>query len=292
MAFLEITSATYGGADCTEILKSKIKGDTLILRVDNSIMGDTLVGQVKFLQIEGKCGETEFNERVREGDVFRMPKSTNKKLGIWYSNDQTGHPCIKKSLESIQIASQNKADIITCVWNRIENNPFHEIISWNRSSSHLNQLLQILQCIFTAKTMGNYDYVSFLEHDVMYGEGYFDFPEFERGEIWTNMNYGGINRTGWQNRKQNDEPMHQMTMRIEDALEHFLGILDNALVTNSGMIEDQVLIRKQWYAENQSIHINHGSHFTSHFTIYDTEDTYKEHMYWANHNDYLYLFNG
>ena len=179
---------------------------------------------------------------------------------------------------------------MTCVWNRIENNPFHQIFSWNQSSSHLNQLLQILQCIYTAQTMGEYKYVSFLEHDVMYPVGYFDYPEFDMGEVWTNVNFAGINREGWQHKGQNDEPMHQMTMRIEDALEHFHGILGNALTTNSGLIETQILNRKQWNAANPAIHINHGSHFTSHFNIYRKDNTYTSHPYWGEHSAYLHLF--
>ncbi len=285
-----ITKAEYGGVDCTEIIQSKIKGNTLALRVDNSIVGDTMPGVVKYLEITGELGGNLFSEKVREGDTFVYPKSTNRRLGIWYSNDQTNHPAVKKSLETIKIAAENKADIITCVWNRIENNPFTEIISWNRSSSHLNQMLQILQCIHTAKTMGEYDYVSFLEHDVMYAEGYFDYPAFERGAVWTNMNYGGINRDGWQEKGQRDEPMHQMTMQIDDAIQHFSYILPNALVTNSGMIETQTMERKQWEAPNQSIHINHGSHFTSHYNIYRKDNLSLIHPYWGKHSDYHHLF--
>jgi len=287
---MEIIKATYGGVDCTEIIQSKVKGKRIVLRVDNGIIGDTIPGVVKYLEIIGELEGEVFEEKVKEGDTFVYPKSTNRRLGIWYSNDQTNHPAVKKSLETIKIASENKADIITCVWNRVENNPFTEIISWNRSSSHLNQMLQILQCIHTAKTMGEYDYVSFLEHDVMYAEGYFDYPEFERGAVWTNMNYGGINKDGWQEKGQRDEPMHQMTMRIEDAIEHFNLILPNALVTNSGMIETQTMERKQWEAPNQSIHINHGNHFTSHYNIYRKDNLSKEHKYWGKHSDYHHLF--
>ena len=49
-----ITKATYGGVDCTDLIQSKIKGDTLILRADNNLIGDTMVGVVKYLQIEGE----------------------------------------------------------------------------------------------------------------------------------------------------------------------------------------------------------------------------------------------
>ena len=258
----------------------------MIVRVDNNIIGDTHIGVVKFLEIEIN-GEF---YKVKEGDTFTYPKSKHNKLGIWYSNDTTNHPAVIKSLETIQKAAEGKADIVTCVWDRIPSNPFHEVISWNRSSSHLNQLLQILQCIYVGQTINEYQYVSFLEHDVMYGEGYFDYPEFDRGAVWTNMNYGGINRDGWQHRGQNDEPMHQMTMRTEDAIEHFQSILGNALVTNSGMIETQTLKRLQWESPNQSIHINHGSHFTSHYSIYRKDNVFNEHPYWGEHLEYLHLF--
>jgi hypothetical protein len=283
---MEISKATYGGADCLQKIKSLISNDRLVLRADNNLIGDTNPGVVKWLKLEIN-GES---YDIREGDTFVYPKPTTNRLGIWYSNDQRNHPAVKKSLETIQKAAEGKADIVTCVWNPIESNPFHQVMSWNKSSSHLNQLLQILQCIYVGKTINEYRYVSFLEHDVMYGEGYFDYPDFERGAVWTNMNYGGINRDGWQHRGQDDEPMHQMTMRIEDALEHFHSILGNALVTNSGMIETQTLTRKQWFAANPSIHINHGSHFTSHFSIYQKHNTYREHPYWGSHSHYHHLF--
>jgi hypothetical protein len=286
MSSLKINRATYGGSNCLEKVKSLVKNDKLILRVSNEIIGDPQPGVLKYLEIEVNG----ILEKIKEGDTFVYPKSTTNKLGIWYSNDTTNHPAVQKSLETIKKASEGKADIITCVWNSIPNNPFYQITSWNRSSSHLNQLLQILQCIYVGKTMGEYEYVSFLEHDVMYGEGYFDYPNFSKGEVWTNMNYEGINKEGWQYRGQNDEPMHQMTMKVEDALQHFHSILGNALVTNSGMIEDQKFVRKQWECKNPSVHINHGSHFTSHFSIYRKDNTYKIHPYWGEHSQYHYLF--
>jgi hypothetical protein len=148
-----------------------------------------------------------------------------------------------------------------------------------------------MQCLYSAKEMYSYEYVSFLEHDVMYPEGYFDYNDFESGQVLTDMNYGGINKEGWQHRGQSDEPFHQMTMRFDDALKHCESILPNALRTNSGMIETQTMKRIQWESTNQSIHINHGIHFTSHNSIYKRNDTFIEHPYWGNHNNYTYLFN-
>ena len=279
-----ITKATYGGIDCTKLIQDKVISDKLFVRSNNDIIGDPSVGELKFLElhIDGKI------HRVREGYAFTYPTSDNRKLGIFYSNNNNHviWPAIYKSLETIKEASEGVADIVVCTWEHMDNVPFYQMRSWYKSQSHLNQLLQILQCLYTAKEMGKYDYVSFLEHDVLYPKGYFDYPEIAKGWVLTNMNYGGICKDGWQKRKQNDEPFHQMTMHLEDAIDHCLKILPNALVTNSGMIESQTLKRAQWMSENEAIHINHGVHFTSHNSIYDKNNLTLNHPYWGSHSNY------
>ena len=289
---MKITKATYGGADCTDLIQSKVSGDRLIIRSSNDLIGDTMVGQVKYLEIEGELGGNLFSEKVREGTLLTLPKTKHNRLGIFYSNNNNHSiwPAIYKSLDTIKTAAEGKADIVSCMWNPMPDNPFHQIHSWYQSQSHLNQLLQIMQCLYSAKEMHDYEYVSFLEHDVMYAEGHFDFPDFEKGQVLTNMNYGGINRDGWQYRGQSDEPFHQMNMRFDDAIKHCESILPNALRTNSGMIETQTMKRIQWESPNQSIHINHGVHFTSHNSIYRKDNLYTQHPYWGQHSDYLHLF--
>jgi hypothetical protein len=284
-----IVRATYGGVDCKNVLQSKIISGKIVIRSNNDIVGDPAVGNVKYLEVEFEDGHVEV---VREGGTLVYPKSENRKLGIFYSNNNNHKiwPAINKSLETIKEASEGVADIVVCTWEHMPNVPFQQLNSWYKSQSHLNQLLQIMQCLYTAKTMGEYDYVSFLEHDVMYPKGYFDFPDFFSGEVLTNMNYGGVCMRGWQKRKQDDEPFHQMTMRLDDAIEHCLSILPNALITNSGMIETQKLKRSQWNCENEAVHINHGVHFTSHNSIYDKENLTEIHPYWGEHDKYKNLF--
>lgn len=286
---MKITKATYGSVDCTNILQNKIVADKLVIRANNDIIGDPAVGQTKYLEIEFGDG---FQVKIKEGDTFVYPESKNQKLGIFYSNNNNHSiwPAIYKSLDTIKDASEGVADIVVCIWEPMPNIPFYQINSWYKSQSHLNQLLQIMQCLYTAKTMGQYEYVSFLEHDVMYPKGYFDFPDFAVGQVLTNMNYGGVCKDGWQKRKQDDEPFHQMTMRLDNAIAHCLEILPNALVTNSGMIETQKLKRIQWGCNNQPVHINHGVHFTSHNSIYDKNNLTETHPYWGNINEYKNLF--
>jgi hypothetical protein len=289
---MRIINATYGGVDVKGIVESKIKGDALVLRSSNSVFGDTSVGNIKYLQIEAELGGKIYNETVKEGGLLTIPKPTNNKLGIFYSNNTnpTIFPAIRASLRSIEKAAEGKADIYTCMWRSEPQNPFREMLAWTNTQSHLNQLLQIMQLLYSAREVHPYEYVSFLEHDVLYGEGYFDYPDFEGGKVLTNMNYMGMCTEGYQPLGQRDEPFHQMTMRFEDAILHCQDILVNALITNSGMIEAQTLERIQWESINPSIHINHGHHFTSHYNVYKKDSMFSEHPYWGNHSDWLYLF--
>ena len=47
-----INKATYGGQDCKNILQNRILADKLVIRVNNDIIGDPVVGEVKYLEIE------------------------------------------------------------------------------------------------------------------------------------------------------------------------------------------------------------------------------------------------
>ena len=283
---MKIKKATYGLVECIEKIQNKVNGGKLIIRSSNDIIGDTQPGVVKYLELEIENEGIVSNHQIKEHDLFVFPESKNKRLGIFYSNNNTPSifPAIISSLNSIEKAALGKADIITCMWHHEPKNPFPEFISWTHTSSHLNQLLQVMQLLYQAKEIGDYEYVSFLEHDVLYPEGYFDFPDFEEGVVLTNMNYIGINSSGFQPLGQKDEPFHQMTMRFSEAIRHCESILSNALVRNCGLIEPQNLVRKQWNCVSPSIHINHGKHFTSHYSIY-TNNIFEYDNYWGNHKD-------
>lgn len=282
---MKIIKATYGNKDCTEKLQSKVKGNSLIIHANNSIIGDPQVGVVKYLKVEAEIDGKIINESVKEGGLLVLPKTTKDRMGIFYSNNNNPiiFPAIQASLKSIEKAAGSNVDIYTCMWNHEPANPFIEYIAWTKTSSHLNQLLQIMQLLYSAREVNpNYKYVSFLEHDVLYGEGYFDYPDFPNGEIWTNMNYMGLNKDGYQPLGQRDEPFHQMTMHFDDAIKHCEKILPNALIINSGLIEPQYMKRVQWKSANPSIHINHGLHFTSHYNIYKKTGIFQDDPYWGN----------
>lgn len=223
-------------------------------------------------------------------DTESRERNGTMKLGIFYSNNNKPETqaTIKRSLQTIKIAAKGKADVITCFWQPQEENPFPEHIAWTRTYSHLNQLLQIMQLLYIARNTKQYDSVSFLEHDVLYPEDYFDYELPKSKEMLCNMNYIGMNRNGFQKLNQKDRPFHQMTMRFNDAIEHCESILVNALITNSGNIEPQLETINR-HTKNPSVHVNHGYHFTSHFSIYSKE-TVEEDNYWGHIDNYKGLF--
>ena len=291
---LVINKATYGGADCTEQISKLTKKGKLSVKANNDIIGDPIHGQVKKLIVDYILNGESLSKEVLEGNYLKIQSKSNSRLGIFYSNNTNPKtfPAIEKSLETIEKAADGVADIITCVWNPIPNNPFVELTSWMQSGGHLNQLMQIMQCLYYARQTGEYEWVSFLEHDVMYPEDYFKFKDDGYLNcVFTNMNYIGLCEKGFQKRKQDDQRFHQMTMRFEEAITHCENILANALVSNSGLIEPQFgMVRRTWKTKNPSVHINHGIHFTSHYSIYDSEKTQETNKYWGNYSKYKNLF--
>jgi hypothetical protein len=296
---MKLISAKYGGLDCYQSVLNHIHNNILSIRSSNDIIGDPIPGQIKFLdlQIEDQYGDSH-SFSIKEGEWFFWPKSNHKKLGIFYSNNTNKKlkNCVDTSLQSIFIASEGKADILKSVWETDRSSLFPEFKFWYNKSGHLSQLLQVLHLLYQAEQHKDYEYVSFLEHDVMYPKGYFDYPDFSYGEVLTNMNFIGLSKKGWQHVNGNSkhhEPFHQMTMRFFDAVKHCERILKNALLNNSGCIEPDfnTMARSNWSCLNPAVHINHGVHFTSHFQIYSNEDLYPDDKYWGHYSQYLNCFN-
>lgn len=288
---INIVHASYGGKDVTDIVESKCNNNFLSLYVSNSLFGDPSHGILKYLLVVVQINGIIEEYSIVENSIFVLPKLTSLRLGIFYSNNnqQETNLCIKESLKSIEKSSKGKADIITNVWNSLgKENPFIETISWTQTSSHLNQVLQILQCLYTALQINSsYKYVSFLEHDVLYPEGYFDYEDFQQ-ECISNSNYIGLCKKGFQKHLFNHQPLSQITMKMDFAIKHFESIIPNALFHNNGCVEPNTN-KGSWKCKNPSVHINHGRHFTSHFETY-TKSTTNQDLYWGHHTKYSDLF--
>jgi hypothetical protein len=271
---LTINKATYGGVDVTEKVKSFLKDGKLFVKAGNDVFGDLKPGVLKHLVIT----TNDETYSIQEGEYLKLPKTTINKLGIFYSNNNIDK-VVTESLQNLK-RFQDVADILTCVWRRIPNNPFYEVVAMTQSANHLNIIIQILQLLYAAKASGKYEYVSFLEHDVLYPDGYFDFPNFTEG-VMTNMNYIGICKDGFQKTHSNHEPLHQMTMRFDHALSHFEQILKEAIAKGGVLVEPQKFTRLQWRCKNPAFHVNHGRNFTSHYSTY-TSICSKTDAYWGD----------
>ena len=73
-------------------------------------------------------------------------------------------------------------------------------LSWTKTRSHLNQCFKYWSYFTFARESKQYKYVTFLESDVLYAEGHFDYPDFKGNSI-CNMNYKGLCEKGFQERK-------------------------------------------------------------------------------------------
>lgn len=106
-------------------------------------------------------------------------------LGCWYTHfdpraverDRALLECSLRSIEKMAAASEKcEPTIATCVWKPLGSlNRFEEFVHWHRHASHLCIAQQILRVMYEMEDRGDeFDYVAFLEHDVMYPHDYLD----------------------------------------------------------------------------------------------------------------------
>jgi hypothetical protein len=296
---LSIIRAYYGPVDVTNIVKSKALNHCIYMPVNNDVFGDTHENVYKFLEIDVVLDGQAQHFSIPEGQVLELrSKHSVDRLGVFYTNNHESKvsSTIELVIRRLHLASKNKADIICSVWNPIKNNPFNEYTAWFSQSGHLNQLLQILQLLYIGRSRNCYKYVSFLEHDVLYPEGYFDYPDFDSG-ILLNTNFIGIHKTGFQNVKNGlldiwNRPLFQCTMLLDDAIHHFESLMPEAIMTNAGFVEPMAMLDHQridWASTNPTVHVNHGYHHTPHHTNYAFSNI-QQHDYWGDYGQYQYLF--
>jgi hypothetical protein len=281
---LKIIKATFGSLDVTDKLNDLICENKLFIFVNNSIFGVPDVGIIKQLKVIYCLDDKENSEiSIYENGVIAIPPSTSNRLGIFYTNNKINKQVLSNSLSSIYKSSKKySVDILTSTWEPIHENPFHELNCSIRTHNHFNIAYQINQLLQTAKLIKNYKYVSFLEHDVLYGEDYFNYNDFDC-DIYSNQNFIGMNENGYQKKIQNDEPLHQLTLNFNYALEHFKNILCESIIQGVNLEPSYTSSYTKYNSIQPSIHINHGNHFTSHFNIY-SKDNYQNDEYWGNHN--------
>jgi len=220
-----------------------------------------------------------------------------KILGCWYSNNGIHPKIIHSSLQSIynakEMSQKANVNVVTCNWSHIQNNPFPEYITLYKMGVHLGIILQILRILYEENKKGNhYDAVSFLEHDVLYPDDYFDRIDSgfcSNPLVVMNLDYIGMNHTGWLDVVQRDEPLHQMSMQYNYAIGHMNDVLQKAILNGNVILEKNncSTVRILFRGDKPSCHMNHSKHFTNHYDCYAKNSGGKvEHDYWGHYRKY------
>ena len=158
-----------------------------------------------------------------------------KKLGLFLVDFRVGEKNIKRSLESVEKAAAEKADILVCSY---QDSPiFHDreriIYDPKQDDAPLNIRLKILKAL-SLKTNAGYHSVSFLSSDMIYPKDYFDFGAVE--ESLSNDNIVLLGNEGWYSPVRKNTALNQYTMRFELAPSYIQGgIFISMRMNNFGM---------------------------------------------------------
>jgi hypothetical protein len=224
-----------------------------------------------------------------------------KMLGVWYSNNAAPVPLLQKSLGTIERAatlSRQDVRVITCPWKAIERNPFPQTLaSYKAGPGHLNIVRQMRQAmgpgmvngyVYADEVAWEPDVVCFLEHDVLYPPDYFDrvalaFRQNPQAKVVCNLDYQGLNATGWLAVKELHEPMHQISMRHETALANLERAEAECLAQGQTFLEPPG-DRSDWArlavrGVMPAIHVNHERRFTNHGEVVFHPDSRGRHTH-------------
>lgn len=233
-----------------------------------------------------------------------------ERLGIFYtSNDNILlAPLVKKVLKQLKKASNN-VDILTSVFQPIRKNPFPQYLSPYTKKSYTTLALQILSLLCYANKQKKYKYVSFLEHDVLYPKGYFDYPDFDDNVlIYTNSL--AVNKFGYFKLDYTKKHfynffcvesfLYQTTMLFDFAMSHFSKYLLSTLTDPNNEASDYSIepfeeIRKnkiEYYGKHPIVHFDNGENYTAHFDWYDknSDVVSPDNYYWGNVKKYQKYF--
>lgn len=214
-------------------------------------------------------------------------------LGVWYSNNTAPVPLLQNSLKCVHQAQKqcrfHDVDIRASSWYRIPNNPFRCRVGRPKNSGHAAMIEQIFSCFSMTEDVSQYDGIVFLEHDVLYPPNYFDRigDALTSGvDVVCDLNYEGLNETGWLPVKVRMEPLHQMGMRTDFAV----SLLQNRQkdCAAGGFVCLEPYARPEWIRLSPTglmpaIHVNHTQgRFTNYGEVCYEPSGVKNHPFWGN----------
>ena len=283
----------------------------------NLLVGHRELGIDAVPQIRATFGKdipaSNFDELLKASEVQQVGVPSDikrfKLLGIWYSNNAAPEKLLQRSLQTIQRAvsetMHHDVFVTTSVWQTIPGNPFSCVVGKPAVEGHAAIIAQMRACIGLASDYA-FDAVVFLEHDVLYPPGHFDrigTAFYKPGWIWdatreqwavlapvvSNLDYIGLNATGWLNVKERHEPQHQLAMRRDIALANLNRAQAEAEATGGCLLEPQgdrsEWVRLPFTGLAPAVHVNHPHRFTSHGeVVFESHSGGKTvHPFWGEH---------
>lgn len=242
-----------------------------------------------------------------------MQEKKYRVLGVFCTTNKINPNLLRSVLQHIKTAADNAeqcvVDVVTCSWQPINGNPFRGIITPVQNLGHLNYVLQIKQILTTQPS----DIVVMLEHDVLYPDNYFDYIvsnwDKSRYGVW-NLNYIGMNDTGFLKVRQRDAPMSMMAaarfyfdkvmnMKLEEALSKFNDRSGGSIFIEPNIADFRMLpftnikpcihvnMNKRGEWGTGQLGLNH--HFTNHCDVcYESESGgVVEHSDWGSHKELM-----
>jgi hypothetical protein len=221
-------------------------------------------------------------------------------LGCWYSTNEINPKILNASLASIAkakaAATRADVEVRTSTWQPMPDSPFPGYVTHFKLALHFGIAIQILRAIYEQDREGNtYDAMVFLEHDVLYAHDYFDrvaaaFEAHQEAYGASNLDYIGLNETGWVQVHTRHEPMHQLSLRYDFARFHFECVLRKCIIDGAELLEPNDksrFVQMPFVGERPNCHINNSRHFTSHFSIYERDSNgLTVHPYWGDFRGY------
>lgn len=220
-----------------------------------------------------------------------------KVLGVYYTNSKLHKPLQKQNLLSIQkmVEATPGADYICSVWEDTDLVPREkQQKTFFKHNGHLNIALQIYRALLSKP---GFDYVAFLEHDVLYHHNYLNLLAEHYKQGYEGISYRsfiGMCPTGYQTLKQQDEPMSMLSLTYDKAIALMKAKIDYYVTHGSGCIEPDDKSKMLHVTGEDNVHVNmnktpHSHHLTSHYNIYSSTNHYDPHKYWGSYKQYNFF---
>lgn len=243
--------------------------------------------------------ESEVNQPFNAPPTRPKPQNI---LGVWYSDNSAPESLIRNSLRTVDTArdwavryGRHEVYTVASPWNRINFDIDQTLFKGEQKRSHGAIIRAIQQCLAYAE-VDNFkpDIVCLLEHDVLYPPDYFvtvanQFGTYPDANVVSNHDYIGLCAGGWQPCKVKDNPMHQLSMRVNYLEKNLNRAWSDFDKKGSCLLEPQGN-RKDWVQIDgtpgigvmPAVHVNHRSgRFTNHGEVCYGIATSKTHPHWG-----------